>query len=287
VSTPAHGGLWAWLRDAAPGGLPRRVWIVYLVLVANGLPAFVLLNGLPGHTKTLFVWTVVPPASAQLLGVMYTDALVLVVIGLLQPTWARTRIVVVLIAWFAVAATIVTLFSLDPFLKHPWTHLAYWLTMYIALVIFAPLVLVLEERAHGGRLAVEVPMSKVSRGLAALAAIVFGSLGIALLVDPLWVSDGWMWPLTFLVGRIIGVWFTALAVAFVWAQWDGDWLRSRPMFWQGVPIGIALALVPALHAGDVRDSLGARPILYFGVAGTLFATGVLSTLSQRTAARAP
>ena len=267
--------------DAAPGGLSRRVWVVYLVLVANGLPAFVLLNGLPGHTKTLFVWTVVPPASAQLLGVMYTDALVLVVIGLLQPTWARTRIVVVLIAWFAVAATIVTLFTLDPFLKHPWTHLAYWLTMYIALVIFAPLVLVLEERAHGGRLAVEVPMSKVSRGLGALVAIGLGALGVALLADPLWVSGGWMWPLTALVGRIIGVWFTALAVAFAWAQWDGDWLRSRPLFWQGIPIGIALALVPALHAGDVSESLGARPILYFGVAGTLFATGAFSTLSQR------
>ena len=88
-----------------------------------------------------------------------------------------------------------------------------------------------------------------------------------------------------LVGRIIGVWFTALAVAYVWGQWDGDWLRSRPMFWQGVPIGIAIALVPALHSGDRARPLGARPLLYFGVAGALTGAGVLATLSQRTAGR--
>jgi hypothetical protein len=282
VARPAHAGLGTWLREPAPGGLSRRVWAVYLVLVANGLPAFVLLNGLPGHTRTLFVWTVVPPASAQLLGIMYTDALVLVVLGLLAPTWPRTRIVVVLIAWFAVAATIVTFFTLDPFLKHPWIHLAYWLTMYILLVVFAPLVLILEERAHGGRLAVEVRMTAVSRTLAALAALALGAVGAALIVDPLWVGDRWLWPLTPLVGRIIGVWFTALAVAYAWALLDGDWLRGRPMFWQGVPIGIALALVPALHSGDVRGTLGARPLLYFGIAGILTGAGVLATLSQRT-----
>jgi hypothetical protein len=286
VAIPAHAGLGAWLREPARGGLSRRVWAVYLVLVANGLPAFVLLNGLPGHTRTLFVWTVVPPASAQVLGIMYTDALVLVVLGLLAPTWPRTRIVVVLIAWFAVAATIVTFFMLDPFLKHPWIHLAYWLTMYILLVVFAPLVLILEERAHGGRLAVEVPMNRVSRAVAALAALVLGTVGAALLIDPVWVGDGWLWPLTPLVGRIIGVWFTALAVAYAWALLDGDWLRSRPMFWQGVPIGIALALVPALHSGDVRGTLGARPLLYFGIAGILTSAGVLATLSQRTSMRA-
>lgn len=262
-----------------------RVKLVYLVLVANALPAFVLLGAAPGRTKTLFVWTVLPPASAQLLGVMYADALVLVLIGLAQPSWARTRIVMVVVAYFAVAATTVTLFTLDPFLKHPWTHLAYWLTMYCLLVVVAPLVLVLEERAHGGRLAVAAPLGPAARAVAGLSVLALGALGVALLVDPLWVGERWLWSLTPLAGRILGVWFTALALAYAWASWDGDWERTRPIFWQGVPIGALLALVPALHRPDLRPQPAARPLLYFGVAALLCGGGLLAMLTAPRAAR--
>ena len=265
--------------------MSRRVKLVYGLLVANALPALVLLGAMPGHTETLFVWTVLPPASAHLLGVMYADALVLVAIGLLQPSWPRTRIVMVLVAFFAVAATIVTLFMLDPFLKHPWTHLAYWLTMYGLLVVVAPLVLVREELAHGGRLAAATPLPAVARAMARFAALALGALGVALLVDPGWVAGAWLWPLTPLVGRILGVWFTSLAVAYAWASWDGDWARTRPIFWQGVPIGALFALVPALHRGDVRAHLGARPLLYFGVAALLCIGGLLAIVTAPRAAR--
>src|SRR5206468_4367484 len=106
----------------ARDGLSRRVKLVYLVLVANGVPAFFLLTLASGHTADLFVWTVKPPASAQMLGVMYSNALVLVLLGLAQPTWARTRVAMLLIAVFAISATVVTFFNLHPFLVRPWTH---------------------------------------------------------------------------------------------------------------------------------------------------------------------
>jgi len=43
-----------------PSGLSRGVKLVYVVLLANGLPAFFLLMSFPGRTNELFVWTVHP-----------------------------------------------------------------------------------------------------------------------------------------------------------------------------------------------------------------------------------
>ena len=265
--------------EAKPG-LSPRVKLIYLLLAANGVPAFVLLTFAASDTDRLFVWTVKPPASAALLGVMYSNALILVLIGLLQPSWPRVRVILLLVSVFSVAATIVTFFTLDPFLKHPWMHLAYWLTLYLLLFVAAPLVFVLEERESGGRLAVERPLTPAQIGVCAIGAVGFVALGLTLLVSSSTVSDAWPWPLTPLVARIIGVWFSALGVAYAYALWDRDWLRSRPIFWQGLPTGLLLALVPVLHSGDVHGGVGPL-VLYSAVAAFLFGGGLLAEVSAR------
>jgi hypothetical protein len=262
-------------------GVPVSLKLVFLVLLANGLPAFVILLAMPGNTDDAFVWTVKPDASARLLGVMYGNALLLVVIGVLQPGWARARVTLVLIAFFSVAATIVTLFNLDPFLDHPWYHLAYWLSMYAILLVAAPLVLFREERRQGGRLPVTAPLPAATRLLGAICTAVLGTIGVALLVDPSFVSDGFPWILTPLVGRIVGVWLSALAAAYAWALWDGDWLRGRPIFLQGIATGPALALLPLLHRDDLRDGAAAELTAYLGVAGLLLVTGIVGALEAR------
>jgi hypothetical protein len=267
----------AWWRS----GVPPSVKFVYLVLLANGLPAFLILTFAPAHTADLFVWTIKPDASAQLLGVMYGNALLLVAIGLLQPDWARARITVVLIAFFSVAATIVTLFNLHPFLRHPWYHLTYWLTMYVILFFAAPFVLVREERRHGGRLPVDVPLKGAARIVGACCAVVLGVTGVAVLVDTSSVSDLWPWPLTPLVGRILGVWLCSLALAYVWALWDGDRIRTRPIFIQGIITGPALALVPLIHRADVRSDPAGELALYLGLAALVALSGLVEVLDRR------
>jgi hypothetical protein len=268
------------LRSWWRTGTSPWVKIVLLLLVANGLPAFFLLTFASGHTDTLFVWTVVPQASAQMLGVMYADALVLVLIGLAQPSWARVRIIVFLVAYFSIAATTVTLFHLDPFLAHPWTHLAYWLTLYAALVIVAPIVLVAQERQHGGRLPIEVPLHALSKVIATVSVLVFGGLGSWMIVGGDAASDAWPWDLTPLVARLLGVWMTALAVTFAWALWDRDWVRTRPIFWQGIPIGVLAALVPVVHSGDVERT-GLQLAAYCGLVALMTGGGLLSAATQR------
>jgi hypothetical protein len=259
-------------------GLSRRVRLVYFVLVANGVPAFFLLTFASGHTADLFVWTVKPPASAQMLGVMYSNALVLVLLGLAQPTWARTRVAMLVIAVFAISATVVTFFNLHPFLVRPWTHLTYWLSMYLLLVLIAPLTFVLEEREHGGRLPVLEPLRAVPRAVAVLGALGLGALGVALLADPSTVNHIWPWLLTPLVGRILGVWFGALAVAYAWAVVDGDWLRGRPIFLQALPTGALALLVPALHGDELRSD-GAHLVGYVALVAFLLGGGALATVA--------
>jgi hypothetical protein len=261
----------AWWRS----GLPPSVKFVYLVLLANGVPAFIFLMSAPANTDDLFVWTVKPEASAWLLGVMYGNALLLVAIGLMQRDWAHARVTLVLIACFSVAATVVTLFNLDPFREHPWYHLVYWLSMYVILLFAAPFVLFREERRQGGRLPVEEALGRVARAVGAACTVALGALGLALLVDPGAVSDIWPWELTPLVGRIAGVWFAALGVTYAWGLWDGDRRRVRPIFVQGLVTGPLVALVPLVHADDVRADAAAELALYLGIGALLVLSGLV------------
>jgi hypothetical protein len=111
-------------------------------------------------TETLFVWTINPVINARLIGVMYFNALLLIAIGLFQTSWARVRIIMVVITLFSILATLLTFFYLKPFLAHPWFHLTYWLGMYLVLFFAAPIVFVSQEKKHGGRLPIQIALNK-------------------------------------------------------------------------------------------------------------------------------
>jgi hypothetical protein len=254
-------------------GLDPWVKFVLLFLVANAVAAVLSLALAPGSERW-FTWTVVPDASARLLAVMYANAVVLGVIGLRQPDWPRARVVVVLVAIFALAATAMTFFQLDPFLAHPWYHLAYWLTGYGVLVITAPAVLVRQERLHGGRLPLELPLSTVQRAAGAAAAAAMGAAAVTVLISPAALSDTWPWDVAPLTGRLLGVWLGAFAGAYVWALWDGDWIRARPLYLAAPATGALLALVPLAHTADVRAFAGAELAVYYALVLLVAAPGL-------------
>ena len=251
-----------WFND-----LSIAVKFVFLVLLANGLPAFIILMSLPGETETLFVWTVKPDINARLLGVMYGNALLLVVFGAFQTTWARVRITMVVITLFSLLATALTFFYLKPFLAHPWYHLTYWLVMYLILFFAAPYVFVTHERKSGGRLPVRIslnPATRMHAGVSLLISLICG-LGLLFKVDV--VNQVWPWNLPPLVGGMIGVLFITHTAAYAWALWDGDWLRVRPMFWQAPITGLLLLLLPLIHPYDLRPDAGNALALYNSLAG--------------------
>ncbi len=246
-------------------GLPGSVKFVLLTLLANGLPAFLILMIVPQLTDILFVWTIKPAINARLVGVMYSNALLLVAIAAFQTSWERVRINMVVITLFSIFATLLTFFYLEPFLAHPWFHLAYWLTMYFVLFFSAPVIFFLQERKQGGKLPVRIPLSPFARLLGSVSLIISLIVGLGLLFNIELVNSIWPWVMPPLVGGLIGVLFLTHAAAYAWALFDGDWLRVRPIFWQALPTGILFALLPVLHARDLREGFLFGLVLYLGL----------------------
>jgi hypothetical protein len=261
------------VREWWRSGQDPWVKFVELFLVANAVAAVFSLTLAPG-SEDWFTWTVMPDAGARLLAVMYANAVVLGVVAVRQPDWEHARVIFVMICVFAVAATVMTFFNLDPFRAHPWYHLAYWLTGYGVLILTAPVVLIWQERLHGGRLPVELPLTWLQRATGAVAAIGMGAASIALLIDPVRFSDVWPWDVAPLTGRLIGVWLGAFAVAYVWALWDGDWGRVRPLYIAAPITGLLLALVPPAHADDIRASAAGELAVYYALTLAVAAPGL-------------
>jgi len=257
--------------------------LVLVLLLVNALPAFVVLQAVPDRTKDWFVWTIQPDANARVLGVMYGNAFLLAAVAWLAPTWPRMRVTMAVVVPFSVAATIVTLVTLDPFLKHPWYELAYWLVNYGILFVAAPLAFLIEERRGGGRIRPESPLSPAARlgtALVAAALLVYGS---SLLFELSLVSSLWPFAITPLVSRILGVWLASLGIAHAFAAWDGDRLRALPLLVASPVTGVLLALVPLIHRDDVRPGATTSVALYLGLCGALVAFGVLGALGRRDA----
>jgi hypothetical protein len=267
-----------WFNDLSIG-----VKLVFLVLLANGLPAFIILMSLPGMTETLFVWTVKPPINARLLGAMYGNALILVVIGAFQTNWARVRINMVVITLFSLLATGLTFFYLKPFLQHPWYHLAFWLTMYLVLFFAAPYVFLTHEKKYGGRLPVQIPLNAATRLLAGAFLLISLIWGIVLLFRVDVANQLWLWNLPPLVGGLIGVLFITHTAAYAWALWDGDWLRVRPMFWQAPLTGLLFMLLPLIHPRDLHPDAGAKLAVYYSLAGLIVLASLGIILGYRAA----
>jgi hypothetical protein len=272
-----------WLKQWWNNDLSKWVKFVFLVLAANGLPALIILMTIPDKTEDFFVWTINPVINARLVGVMYFNALLLVAIGIFQANWARARIIMVVITLFSILATVLTFFFLKPFLAHPWYHLTYWLVMYLVLFFAAPIVFVTQERKYGGRLPVQIPLkvsAKVVAGVSVIISLVCG-LGLIFQIDT--VNSYWPWVLPPLVGGLIGVLFITHTAAYAWALWDGDWLRTRPMFWQAPITGLLFIVLPLLHSDDLRPDAGSSLILYYVLAGFFVLANLIIILGYRNA----
>jgi hypothetical protein len=274
-----------WLKQWWFNDLSRWVKFVFLVLLANGLPAFIILMTLPNRTETLFVWTINPEINARLVGAMYFNALLLVAFGIFQPNWARARVIMVVITLFSILATLLTFFFLKPFLAHPWYHLAYWLTMYFILFFAAPIVFVTQERKYGGKLPIQIPLPMTGRLVAGLSLLICLVVGLGLIFQFDTVNSVWPWELPPLVGGLIGVLFITHAAAYAWSVWDRDWLRVRPMFWQAPITGLLFILLPIVHSGSLRPDADASLALYFVLAGFAVLANTAVILSQRSAER--
>ena len=265
--------------------LSKGVKFVLLALLANGLPAFIILTTLPNMTEILFVWTIKPAINAHLIGVMYSNALLLVGISALQTEWKNLRVSMVVITLFSIFATLLTFVYLKPFLAHPWYHLAYWLIMYFVLFFAAPYVFITHEKKYGGKLPVQMPLNFGARLGATLSLLLSLIFSLGLLFNIELVNQNFPWKLPPLVGGLIGVLFITHSFAYAWSLWDGDWIRVRPIFWQAPPLALLLILLPLIHPADLRPDAGFSLTLYFVLAGYALLSNLGIILGYRKAER--
>ena len=173
--------------------------------------------------------------------------------------------------------------TLDPFLKHPWYELAYWLVNYGILFVAAPLAALLEERRGGGRIPAETPLRQPARMVAGVLAAGLLVYGVALLFEVSIITSLWPFEITPLVSRILGVWLASLGIGHAYAAWDGDRLRTLPLLVASSVTGILLALVPLIHRDDVRSDATTAVSIYLVLCGSLVVFGVLGPLGRRDA----
>jgi hypothetical protein len=267
-----------WRNDLSTG-----VKFVLLILLANGLPAFIILMTIPDKTETFFVWTIKPEINARLIGVMYSNAMLLVGFSAFQTKWENVRINMVVITLFSILATVLTFFYLKPFLAHPWFHLTYWLSMYLVLFFAAPYIFLTHEKKYGGKLPIQIPLNNGTRFIAIVSMLISLVCGLGLLFNIDLVNHYWPWTLPPLVGGLIGVLFMTHVAAYAWALWDGDWLRVRPIFWQAPPTGLLFILLPLFHSTDLRPDAGSALTLYYLLAGYAVLANLVVMLAYRTA----
>ena len=265
--------------------LSKGVKFVLLALLANGLPAFIILMSLPNMTEMLFVWTIKPAINAHLIGVMYSNALLLVGFSAFQTEWKNLRVNMVVITLFSIFATLLTFVYLKPFLAHPWYHLAYWLTMYFVLFFSAPYVFITHEKKYGGKLPVQIPLNLSARLVTVLSMLLSLIFALGLLFNIELVNQFFPWTLPPLVGGLIGVLFATHTAAYAWALWDGDWLRIRPIFWQAPPFALLLILLPLIHPADLRPDASIALTLYYALAGYALLSNLGIILGYRKAER--
>ncbi len=236
-------------RDAAVARPMRVLLVVAAVLVF--LAGFQL-TVFPTRTDEWFSWTIDVPMTAVFLGAAYWSSAVLELAGARSTGWGRARLTVWTVLVFTTLTFLVTVVHLDTFhvgTEHPTSARLVtwgWLAIYAGVPVAMVLALVLQARATGevGD-GVRRPLPVLLRALLlGLGAVLLAS-GLALLLDPVWASQAWSWPLTPLTGRAVGAWLVGLGWAAAHAVLADDATDVRPVGLTGVAFvvleGIALA----------------------------------------------
>ena len=214
-------------RRLLPGTNVLLVAFIILTAVAG-----VILYLLPGHTATLFAWTIQPSITGTFLGGGYAAGLVLVVLSLRSGSWAQARLPLVTITVFAALTLLATLLHTDRFhfaASLPSARFAAW--VWLAVYIAVPCGLV-RQVWRQYRLAGRDRERRRSWPPAMVAILgaqgtVLAVAGVALFVAPVSAGSLWPWALTPLTAQMIGSWLLAFGTAAAVAVADPDVRRLR------------------------------------------------------------
>jgi hypothetical protein len=228
------------------------------LLVSAGLAAGAGLQLFVGatHTDHYFAWTIEPPLTAAFLGAMYLGAVVLLLMGFAQTTWADTRVAFIATSCLVPLLFVVTLIHLDRFhtgSNRTVTLVGTWIfiTTYGWLPVLLAAAFVTQVRAAGSDPPRMRPLPAWIRVTLVAQAFVLLGLGLALMVAPTSVRHVWPWELTPLTGRATAAWLLSIGAAAAAGARENDLGRIRVPLAAYVALSILTAVAIARYSGTV------------------------------------
>lgn len=245
-----------------PMSLSMRLVLAFVA--ANAFAGATSLILFPAATDAGFFWALTPPVSAAMFGALYLAAGLLVVWASLKGVWESARYLAPMVVVFSGAMLVATLLHLDRF--DGGAKFLYWLAVYTVALLTGGFFYYCHERdgatweVRGQRTPPAVRLVALAVGVLAAA---FAVVGYAV---PGLVAGLWPWELTPLTTRAFLSWVGAFATGLLWAFYDPDRDRTRPVGIMLVATAALLAAMLLKHRGDLRpEPLGTW---LFGV-GTL------------------
>jgi MFS family permease len=245
-STPRSGRHHRVSVSASPTTSPisHAVRVFLLFAAALVFASAVSLFFLSEQTDRYFAWTINPPLTAAFLGAGYGAITLVLLIALLEREWTNIRLGVSVLATGLVLILLATLLHLDRFhLNSPiftaqlWAWA--WLILYVILVPGLVFVLWLQRREKRQLRPRQSSLAPWLRILMGLLGTLMAVIGVGLILLPTTFAGFWPWPLTPLTGRMIGAWFTAIAVSLLAGTLDNDY----PRLYIGAVAYIAFAIL--------------------------------------------
>lgn len=228
----------------------RFLHALFVVLVA---PFFVGLIFFAEHTDKNFAWPIKPRMSAMMFGSLYLAVIYTYTRFVFAKKWHH----VALIIWatLPVLSTlgVVTLMYWDKFTGPPGPFIV-WFVAYLCVPPILACTLYLNSRHDPGTpdaVDVEVPTSiNWSTGV---IGVIFGIVGLALIIFPDQMIALWPWPLSPLTARGVGALFAAPTFVHALALFETRWSALRVVS-EGALVWFAMILISVIRCWDEFDT---------------------------------
>jgi hypothetical protein len=217
-------------RSIKPLGAPMRAMLIlagFLVLI-SGVQLFVFAE----QTDRFFAWTIQPPLTAAFLGGAYWSSMLLEWLSAREAHWANARIAVLAVFAFTLITLVVTLIHIERFHFASSDPLARgaawaWVIVYAVVPLFLGVLIPEQVRTPGGDPPTLVLLPPWLWSLIGFQAAALLTIGLMLLIAPIFSSSLWPWQLTPLTARAVGAWLVGLGIAAVHVLREGDLMRAR------------------------------------------------------------
>jgi len=266
-------------------------WITksFLVLFGFlGMAVGVMLFFLSESTETTFAWTIKLPLSAAILGAGYMSSILIAPMALREKYWARSQTSFIGFLPGLALILFATVMHLDVFHFNSPSLIAQivawgWVIGYtgVTAAMIAMLYLQMRQPDMANPPALALPSSlKILFGIVAVGAIIPSLIFVLI---PSVLIPWWPWPITALVGRMLGAFLAAQGSSAVLALRANDSHKIR-MMCTGYILFVVLQVIAIIRYSSVFTLFSVGGIGYALLLAVILLTGLLGIRQAQHAA---